>query len=403
MARKSGAEAIYEAAALFRERCLKSGDSLLWPRDRAWKAENTKRLWDAVFGHPDTPKNSFFGKLKFQLSQEPEDVHRIAADLIAVYYLFPRDIGKEKKLENLKSVISWKLSSQQADLGPIERAYDTSIGSVGTAYQSSMPSQIQFLLEFVQGVQAGKADSESASSCKSLADEISSRISFGQAGRNVLLHLFFPDTFERIVSKGHKKAIVAAFSNLVAAEDDDDQALTNIRAKLAPEHGGSKFDFYLPDVQELWDLESNALPKKRKNAKVPAEKVGPRCWIEKTLVQGRSDRTSGQYALGQALWSPQLAKGGADVYRFMRETQPGDVVFHLTDNQAFTLVSRTASAVEEFSGIPGTEWGGRSVLLDPTPRRGLAAATDFPRDFLRPSVSGTATFAARFGGKESFL
>jgi predicted RNA-binding protein with PUA-like domain len=286
MARKRDAEAIYEVAALFRERCLKSGDSLLWPRHHAWTAANTKRLWDAVFGHPDTSKSGFFAKLEIQLTEEPEDVHCIAADLLAVYYLFPGDIGKEKKLENLQSVISWKLSNQQTDLGMIERAYDTSIGSVGTAYQSAMPSQIQFLLEFAQGVEAGKADSESSASCASLADEISSRVSFAQAGRNVLLHLLFPETFERIASRAHKKAIVAAFSNLTAAGEDDDQALATIRTKLATEHGGSEFDFYLPEVQKLWDVGSSALPKKRKNVAVAAEKVGSR------LDAGSQDRGS---------------------------------------------------------------------------------------------------------------
>src|SRR5204863_2536046 len=91
---------------------------------------------------------------------------------------------------------------------------------------------------------------------------------------------------------------------------------------------------------------------------------GPRHWIEKTLVSGRADRERGPYAMGSALWSPQKAKNGGDIYRFMRDVSPGDVVLHLTDNNGFTGVSRAASAFETFKGVPNTEWGeGPSYLV----------------------------------------
>jgi hypothetical protein len=82
----------------------------------------------------------------------------------------------------------------------------------------------------------------------------------------------------------------------------------------------------------------------------------PQWWIEKTLVRGRPSREEGEYSLGRALWSPQRSKGGADIYRFMRDVRPGDVILHLTDNEAFTTISRVASSVEEFGGVSGTDW-----------------------------------------------
>lgn len=83
----------------------------------------------------------------------------------------------------------------------------------------------------------------------------------------------------------------------------------------------------------------------------------PQWWIEKTLVRGRPTREAGEFSLGRALWSPQRSKGGADIYRFMRDVRAGDVVLHLTDNEAFTAISRVASPVEEFGGVSGTDWG----------------------------------------------
>jgi hypothetical protein len=37
----------------------------------------------------------------------------------------------------------------------------------------------------------------------------------------------------------------------------------------------------------------------------------------------------GENALGKALWSPQRAEDGKDIYKQMREVEPGDVVFTL--------------------------------------------------------------------------
>jgi predicted RNA-binding protein with PUA-like domain len=84
--------------------------------------------------------------------------------------------------------------------------------------------------------------------------------------------------------------------------------------------------------------------------------IAPRVWIEKTLVKGRPTRQAGDRALGQALWSPQRDKRGGDIYHWMRETRPGDIVIHLTDNTAFTAISTVEGNVESVDGLPGTEW-----------------------------------------------
>ena len=84
--------------------------------------------------------------------------------------------------------------------------------------------------------------------------------------------------------------------------------------------------------------------------------IAPRVWIEKSLVKGRATREGGDRALGRALWSPQRDKRGGDIYHCMRETKPGDIVIHLTDNRAFTAISTVDSSVEIVDGLPGTEW-----------------------------------------------
>lgn len=93
---------------------------------------------------------------------------------------------------------------------------------------------------------------------------------------------------------------------------------------------------------------------------IDSETALPRYWIEKTIVKGRPDREGGDHEMGKALWSPQKSTDGKDIYKYMREVGPGDIVLHLTDNQAITGVSVVASDMDDsFVGVSGTEWSER--------------------------------------------
>ncbi len=80
-------------------------------------------------------------------------------------------------------------------------------------------------------------------------------------------------------------------------------------------------------------------------------------WVEKRIVKREQ---VGPHGLGKALWSPQKAADGRDIYANMRDVRPGDAVLHLTDNEAFTGISWVAATVDPtFEGVSGTVWGDR--------------------------------------------
>jgi len=87
-------------------------------------------------------------------------------------------------------------------------------------------------------------------------------------------------------------------------------------------------------------------------------------WIEKTIVNGRPDRLSGERALGKALWSPQKAKDGADIYKNMRQVKQGDIVLHLINNKLFSGISIVKEIAIETNGISGTGWEGPAYLIE---------------------------------------
>ena len=85
------------------------------------------------------------------------------------------------------------------------------------------------------------------------------------------------------------------------------------------------------------------------------------CGSGKTQVEGRPDRIAGDYALLKIFWSPVRDKSGKDIYHFMRDVAPGDIVLHLTDNRGFTGVSIASEPVMETVGVHGSEWEGSSL------------------------------------------
>ncbi len=261
MAKHPGADPAYEVADEFRQRCLGGGRSLLWPDDPVWSSSNLEEFWEAFIGNPDTSSDSFFVKLERQLSGCSPDVHKIAADVFTIYELpmYSGAMGVSTKLKNLRTILDWKLSEQIPDLSKIEPALAAGIMTPGMFYlNAGRPWQIAFFLAFARGVLREGIDASDAAACKKLADEVQESVKSEDVGsvtaaRNVLLHLLFPDQFERIASEGHRHQILEAFSEYSGGSADVDDALLNIRRELERQHG-SQMDFYeTADVRKVWN------------------------------------------------------------------------------------------------------------------------------------------------------
>ncbi|MCC6314390.1 MAG: AAA family ATPase, partial [Thermomicrobiales bacterium] len=111
--------------------------------------------------------------------------------------------------------------------------------------------------------------------CKQIADRSSARINSSRPARNALLHLLFPDRFERISSDGHKQQIVAAFPNEAGDAADVDDALLNIRRSLEARLHRPNLDFYDDvDLRQQWD--KKPIPKSKPSKSNPDDPVtGP--------------------------------------------------------------------------------------------------------------------------------
>ena len=75
---------------------------------------------------------------------------------------------------------------------------------------------------------------------------------------NILLYLSKPESYERMVSNGHKQKIVNCFKSLLDEKDKDtylDDQIYKIREKLSKEIGDESFDFYdCTKIHSLWNI-----------------------------------------------------------------------------------------------------------------------------------------------------
>lgn len=351
MARRPGAELVYRAADLFRDNCLSGKASLLWPTERPWTLDNLQALWTAFVEHPDVSDANFFVKLKDQLEPVSDDVCRVAADILAFYYLFPQRTSAEKKLQHIRDIVAWKSLDAGLDLSSANAAFEEGgISYAGTYYNTGIPWLFAFLIRFgIEALQTA-GDLHDVAALDRVTSAAAKQVPKNtNVIRNATLYLLSPDFFERIASDTHKRRILEVFADLDPGTGTLDARLYTVREKLALRLGRPGFDFYEAGVEEMW----------RPEAVVDGGDgpMPPQVWVEKTIVQGRPDRVDGDHALGKALWSPQRARGGADIYKLMRDVRPGDVVLHLTDNEAFTGISRVASPADSnFTGVANTDW-----------------------------------------------
>lgn len=280
MARHPGAEAVYECADQFRQRCLIEGRSLLWPDRPIWTAENLELFEHAYLGNPLEDKRSFVEKLHEQLANESDDVVCLAAETIAFYCLIANPIvmGGAKKLELVNEVVAWRgtiPSMDQAGLSILIAAFKSGIADTGTYYLTARHWQMAFYIKFFRGIRDGNADPSNFLDCRALATSVRAEIKQQVQASDITLHLLFPDQVESIVSNSHKQAILKRFSVEADGHTDPIDALAAIRAHLSNKGEDPTFSFYRDDIQPLWDPKAQSKVKTDPPATTRVVKIAP--------------------------------------------------------------------------------------------------------------------------------
>jgi 5-methylcytosine-specific restriction enzyme B len=257
MARYSEQDAgtIYEAAERFRDRCLVADGSVLFEDASLWTAANIDKLDEVFVSAPDPSERSFVDKFRDQVKPHGQLVTRLAAEVLVVYFLFPSNVGGDRKRELVGEVLSWGGDELSAD-HLVARAFASGVGSGGQGYNTRRPSELWFLIEFAREWKKLARDRQRTTledpwRFEAFLDGIEAADS--RQLRHMLLHLLFPNEFERIASSSHKRRILDAFHGLVPeSPGGEDRQLLALRRELERLLPGVELDFYWTPLDAAW-------------------------------------------------------------------------------------------------------------------------------------------------------
>ncbi len=299
---------VLAAANYWAERCLLH-DGSVFTEEKFWTMEVLEEFKVRFVENFLEDKRGFMEKLEEQLKGGTPQLCKFTSELMWVLYLFPGILmSAKKKSEQVKQIWGWSGETFPGD--PLQpAAFNEWIGHPGTAFNTHRWREVGYLWRVVWSFK--KLGLELRQSL--LADpwkfaEWLDRIedSTQRLMRNILLHLIFPEEFERIASKNHKLRIREAFASKLDGTDSArpeylagiascDWEVLRIRKKLESESTGIPVDFYEEPYKEVW--QGAQVPESGEGTvKEDPVPYGKRHWV---IAPGASAR----------LWEECLEKG----------------------------------------------------------------------------------------------
>lgn len=149
MAKVKSKKDVYGAASRWVETCLERPTSLFTPSSSIWTPETAEDLYERFVGQPDFGSDRFEVKLSRQLDAAPDATIQLAAELLYVHLLMPRNFSLERKTDLIQTVLAWAKAPVPIP-DDLRNALEPGIAKVGVAYNTYRPWQITFLLEFLR-------------------------------------------------------------------------------------------------------------------------------------------------------------------------------------------------------------------------------------------------------------
>ncbi len=256
-------ESAYEAARAWVDRGLRSDDSLFSPGVSIWSGDLLGELHRRFLDQPDESGRPFLEKLQDQLEGSPAEVYQLMAEVLYVHYLL-----LDPNEQAVHTVLAWSSEPAEFPAGLVDGMKFLFI-NIGAA-RTNIPFQVGTLIESVEQwkqLAPGERDillsdpwafKDFLFSRRFGSQLLVNNQNTGGLERHLLLHIVFPDIFERIL-QNDKQRIAGAreFVRFVSSETPDvDRRIVDIRKGLEAELGRD-FDFYDDDVSALW---RNGLP-----------------------------------------------------------------------------------------------------------------------------------------------
>ena len=278
MSRLERAALILDAAEQWKQRCLLDGGSV-FTDERLWTQEYFRQLHTHFVERPDTGTDLFEEKLRRQLEPAPPEAKRLWAEMAWLYYLIVFHIKRVTKLDRIRTVWEWSGEPLPEQHWALRDVLDAGLVTPGIAYLSQQWREFGFIITMMHDWCSQTPDKRKLllSDPWSFAEWVDGQKDGRRRQfRHAVLFLLFPDTFEPIMSVGHKKAIVKAFRNETAEAGDVDnmdlvnldKALLAVVRRLQDERPGEEVLFYHAPLKDRW---KDGLPPQNDKDKRPSD------------------------------------------------------------------------------------------------------------------------------------
>ena len=252
--------------------CLLESGSLIFSDRQLWTTAKLQDFRERLIENPlEGSDRTFAEKLATQLETADDDLRWLVVELLAIYFSFALGaISPGAKRTMLRSVVEPLGQEMPPGWQRIADVMSEGVANPGPGYNLTRDRQLGYLMDFClrfKAIEDPQTQLELLNDpwrMRDFADDVSSDIAVREM-RHILLHLLFPDEFERISSGNHKRLITDAFAKeFFSAGDvpeDPDEQLYLIRQKLTelgakPIGGDPVLDFYRPPLQAIWDSRS---------------------------------------------------------------------------------------------------------------------------------------------------
>ncbi len=243
----------------WKERCLLTDGSFLYPAEQLWTTELLGTAHHNIAEQPLLDERSFMDKLKVQLGDERR-LTLLGAELLVVYYLFAwvGSISREKKRARVGEVLAWANEKLPEDSDVWRALGEQGIGHPGQYFLLRPDAQLGFVLDFAMRLKELQPErrAEILADPWQLRDFADAADDHGATGmRHIVLHLLQPDYFERISSGEHKQSVASTYGGMVDGEVEDvDERLLQIRERLQQLLGkpSEDIDFYREPLAGTW-------------------------------------------------------------------------------------------------------------------------------------------------------
>lgn len=280
MAKHPNCPLCYEVFSEFVDRCLVQDKSLIWPEmERVWTLSNLLQIKENFIDNPLDGDEDFWNKLYKQFEPLNDNCWRILADAFFVYALPSTFMKPERKYGFIKKVCE----KRKLDLPDFSEerweVFNQGFTCTSTQYHKKY-KQLWLIILFAINVKQKDDRRSFFRDHKKVRQELINIIeginpmdrSYGMF--NAILHLGYPDYYERMISNADKEKAAAYYKFRIEDEDvlnngSVDEKLYYIRRSFEEnEYRDRDFDFYLPDIISQWRYK-----KEKIEAGVPEDEV----------------------------------------------------------------------------------------------------------------------------------